>query len=66
LKKQNLTAFIQIRVSESEKEFIVHMARKHCRKGISELILRLLHEELSRLSRIDKELDDMRKRLAEF
>jgi len=55
-KKQRLTEFIQIRVSVKEKEFIQLIAKKHSNKGISSLILDLLHQELNRLSCSDMEI----------
>lgn len=63
IKKQKLTQFIQIRVNEKEKSFIQLMAKKHSTKGVSEFIMSLLYAELSRLSRFDEEIHEVRKKL---
>ena len=64
LKKENLTGFIQIRVNEKEKIFIQLMAKQY-NKNVSGLIMSLLYEELGRLSHIDAELNEKRRKLME-
>jgi hypothetical protein len=64
-RKQNLTEFIQIRVNAEEKAFIQLMAKKFSSKGVSALILNLLYNELGRVSRIDEEINEARKKLME-
>lgn len=59
-KKEHLTEFIQIRVNKAEKIFIQLMARKYYRKGVSELVMSLVYQELSRLSRLDEEINEKR------
>ena len=62
-KKQNLTEYIQFRVSEKEKAFIQLMSKKHSSKSVSALIISLLYDELSRVSLFDEELSEARKQL---
>jgi len=64
-KKHNLTEFIQIRVNVKEKAFVKLMTKKHGKTTVSGLILSLLYDELGRLSRIDEEINDARKKLME-
>lgn len=64
-KKQNLTEFIQIRVTAQEKAYIKLLAKKQPTKGVSGLIMGLLYDELGRLSRFDKELNEARIKLME-
>ena len=63
-KERNLTKFIQIRVTARQKACIQLMARKR-NNNVSELIYSLLYDELSRLSLIDNDLNEARKKLIE-
>ena len=63
-KNRNLTKFIQIRVNAKQKAFVQLMAKK-CNNNVSELIYNLLYGELSRLSLIDSDLNEARKKLME-
>lgn len=60
IKNDNLTEFIQIRVNKKEKQYIQLMAKKYSKHGVSGLIMRLLYNELSRISQIDEELNEVR------
>jgi hypothetical protein len=64
-KKQNLTEFIQIRVTAQEKAYIQLLAKKQPTKGVSALIMGLLYDELGRRSLFDKELNEVRIKLME-
>lgn len=63
IKKQNLTEYIQFRVNKKEKAFIQLMAKKNSNKGVSELIISLLYNELSRISLFDEQINEARKQL---